>query len=328
MPERSNLFVFILGLGAVFSILYVSGIFAQPGHAHVTIPTEPKISQLQAIEIIENDLRAEIPEMQETKLSFQLYNFSAQQYSAGGNNQYADYRHKLGFGWTFSHVKEYPELLQLPLRFVHANGTVYNVDESAKTFEKVCDAPSVMCPMGRFSAFAKDRLVYNAEIRWEPATEVTRYFNEGYYIIDAETGHIVWNIIDYEKNRKPMPNVNFDNKTIRQLFEERLDPPESMQADIVRGASLESSNVSYLPKEIRVTLSIDNSIVWTNRDAVAHTVISDTGYSNYYTGRFESGLVEPNSTFEYTFFENGEYPYHCDLHPWMTGKVEVLENFS
>jgi plastocyanin len=24
----------------------------------------------------------------------------------------------------------------------------------------------------------------------------------------------------------------------------------------------------------------------------------------------------------------GEYSYHCEPHPWMTGKVEIVENFA
>jgi plastocyanin len=320
--------VFALSLGGMFASLYAASVLSEPGHAHFDkIPTQAKVSQLEAIEIIENDLRAKVPELQETRLMFQLYNFSAAEYSAEGINQYADYRHKLGYGWTFSHIRESPELLQLPLRFVHANGTVYDIDESARSFEKICDEPSVICPMGRFGTFAKDRLVYAAEVRWEPATEELMYFNEGFYIIDAESGKIVWNSIDYEKNRKPIPNVNYDNRTIRQLFEERLNPPEIAHVDIERGASLASNERGYLPKEIRVTLGIDSKVLWTNRDTVMHTVVSDSGYSNPYTGRFESELIELNKAFEYTFFETGEYPYHCDVHPWMIGRVHVVENF-
>lgn len=327
MAKVSNMLVFVLGLGAMFAILIASTLFAAPSHAHFDkIPTEPRITQLQALEIVEKDLKTELPETQEIKLMFQLYNFSSQRYES--DSEYVEYIRKIGYWYAFEHIRDNPEPLQMPLRFVHANGTVYNVDASTNSFEKICDEPSLICPMGRFAEFAMDRLVYQAEIKWEPATEETHYYNEGYYFIDAESGQIVWNSIEYEKNRKPMPNVNFDNKTIAQLFEERLHPPESMHAGILRGASLESRDISYLPEEIRVTLGVDNRVIWTNRDLVAHTVVSDAGHSNGYTGRFESELIEPGETFEYIFFETGEYPYHCDIHPWMTGRIEVLENFS
>lgn len=326
MVGRSNVLVFVLALGALFAILYASSVFSEPGHAHSSISTEPQISQLRAIEIIDQDLRAKVPDLQETRLIHQLYNFSVQEYES--NTEYVEYIMKnVGYGYTFEYVKSNPELLQLPLRFVHANGTVYEVNESAQSFEKICDEPSLVCPMGRFGLFAKDRLVYTAEIRWQPPTKEILY-NEGYYIIDAEAGEIVWNSIDHEKNRKPTPSVNFDNKTIAQLFRERLSPPETAFVNIERGASNAENDAGYVPKEIRTTLGIDNKIVWMNNDAVAHTVMSDDGYSNNYAGRFESGRIEPNGTFEYTFFGVGLYPYHCDIHPWMKGTIEVLENFS
>ena len=40
-------------------------------------------------------------------------------------------------------------------------------------------------------------------------------------------------------------------------------------------------------------------------------------------GRFDSGIMAPGATFEYTFTEAGEYPYFCLLHPNMVGTVSV-----
>lgn len=311
----------------VFSLLYAAPLLGKPGHAHTDIPTQAGISQLQAIEIIDRHVRVNIPDVQETKLSFSLYNFSDSEYNKGGLNQYADYRSKLGFGWTISHVKENPELLRLPLRFIDVNGSVYIVNQTAGS-EKVCDEPSLTCLGRSVATFAKDRLFYFAEIGWKRTIEGTPYFDEGTYFIDAESGEILWDTIDARKNQKPMPNVNFNNKTIAQLFRERLDPPETAYVSIERGASIADNELGYLPKEIRTTLGIDNRIVWTNTDSVAHTVVSDTDYSNDYAGRFESKLIEPNGTYEYAFFDVGSYPYHCEIHPHMRGLVEVIENFA
>lgn len=321
---RSYLLVAALAFGVVFSLLYAAPLFGREGHAHADIPAQPRISQLEAIEIIEKDLRSGMPELQGAKLLYHFYNYSTQVESSPG---YGRYLASIGYGYTFDHIKKNPGFLQLPLRFVHANGTVYNIDEFAGSPEKICDEPSVTCPMGRFGLFAKDRLVYNAEVKWEPATEEI-WFNEGFYIIDAESGQIVWNSIDHERNRKPMPNVSFDNKTIAQLFRERLDPPETAHVSIERGASNEDNEIGYVPKEIRTTLGIDNRIVWTNIDSVAHTVVSDNGYASQYTGKFESEAIAPDDKFEYTFFDVGYYPYHCEIHPHMKGGVEVIENFT
>jgi plastocyanin len=238
-------------------------------------------------------------------------------------------------GWNLEHVKANPKLLNLPLAFVHANGTVYGIDATNRAYAKACDLSSPysapLCPMGKIAAnAARDRLVYAIETNWSPPI-AEEPFSEGHHVVDAETGEIVWNNIDYAKDRKPMPpNVTFgSNKTINQLLKERVNPPETTKIDIEYGASISSVGKGYLPKEVRVTLGLDNRIVWTNRDIVPESVISDTGYNDKLTGKkFESRWILPNSTFEFTFTEPGEYSYHAEPHPWMRGKIIVVENFS
>lgn len=39
--------------------------------------------------------------------------------------------------------------------------------------------------------------------------------------------------------------------------------------------------------------------------------------------KIESELIFPNQAFKYTFKNVGIFNYHCQLHPWLTGKVEV-----
>lgn len=321
----SSALVFALALGALFSVLYLSSIFSEPSHAHFDkIPTEPKITQLEALTIIENDVRTKLPEVQQVRLYYLDYNFTSQGYS---DEKYIDYRRQMGWSWDFEHVKQIPDLLQIRLVFVHANGTVYDINATDNSFEKRCDEPSLTCFGARFGEAAKDRLTYTPEILVTPQPE--QFPSADYhYIVDAETGKIVWNSIDYAMNRKPMPNVNYDNRTVRQLIEAPLNPPETMHVDVVRGASDESNEVGYKPKTIRMTLEIDNKIVWKNNDVVAHTVVSDIIYSNKQTAKFESGLIEPNGTYEFVFPDVGTYQYHCDIHPWMTGTVEVIENFT
>jgi len=238
-----------------------------------------------------------------------------------------DYRRQIGWSWSFEHVKQFPELLQIPLIFFHANGTVYDINATDNSFKKRCDEPSLTCLGGGFGWAAKDRLIYMAEITVTPQPEQFPS-NDYYYLVDAESGKIVWNSIDYAKNRKPMPNVTFDNKTIAQLFKQHFVPPETRYISIERGASNPDNNVGYSPTFARSSIGIDNRVVWTNNDEVAHTVVSDNGYSNKQIGRFESRLVEPNDTYEYVFPDVGTYQYHCDIHPWMRGTIEIIENFT
>ena len=65
-----------------------------------------------------------------------------------------------------------------------------------------------------------------------------------------------------------------------------------------------------------VTVKAGTTVRWTNRDADAHTVTSDTGV-------FRSAVLQPGASYSYTFRTPGTYSYHCSIHPFMTGKLVV-----
>jgi len=60
----------------------------------------------------------------------------------------------------------------------------------------------------------------------------------------------------------------------------------------------------YIPASL--TVEGNTTVTWTNYDEVSHTVTS-TG------GLFDSGRIEQNQTFNYTFADTGTYPYGCTL---------------
>jgi hypothetical protein len=105
MAGRSGILAFSLILGAMFSMLYLGGTLAQPRYTHVSVPTEPRISQVEALEIVENHLQSRVPELEETRLLFMWYNFSQQRYQS--DPEYNEYIKSLGpFPWTLDHVRE------------------------------------------------------------------------------------------------------------------------------------------------------------------------------------------------------------------------------
>jgi plastocyanin len=65
-----------------------------------------------------------------------------------------------------------------------------------------------------------------------------------------------------------------------------------------------------------ITISAGTTITWTNKDAVAHTVTSDSGL-------FDSGTIGSGKTYSRTFDTAGTFSYHCSIHPAMTAKVIV-----
>jgi plastocyanin len=116
-----------------------------------------------------------------------------------------------------------------------------------------------------------------------------------------------------------------------QLPTEILNPPDTAKVSIIEGSSQPSQQKNFEPKEIRGTLGVNNKIIWTNLDTTAHSVTSDTQFTDQINGPFNSidsiGLVLPKKTYEFTFTKDGEYAYHCEPHPWMTGKVIIVKSF-
>jgi 3',5'-cyclic AMP phosphodiesterase CpdA len=83
-------------------------------------------------------------------------------------------------------------------------------------------------------------------------------------------------------------------------------PGESLQATI--------DNFAFAPKEL--TVKAGSTVSWTNKDDTPHTVTSDDG-------AFSSPVMDTNQSFQQAFQKPGKFPYHCKLHPTMTGTVVV-----
>jgi plastocyanin len=65
-----------------------------------------------------------------------------------------------------------------------------------------------------------------------------------------------------------------------------------------------------------LTIKAGESVTWTNQDSAGHTVVADNG-------EFKSGDVAQGATYTFKFDKAGTYPYHCGIHPTMTGTIVV-----
>lgn len=93
---------------------------------------------------------------------------------------------------------------------------------------------------------------------------------------------------------------------------------------ITQGSSspgCETTNSCYDPSE--VTIDVGSEVTWSNDDSAAHTVTSGDIRQDGPDGHFDSGLFMAGKSFSQKFEESGEFPYFCQVHPWMTGKVVV-----
>jgi|GEM_PF-3364629 len=66
-----------------------------------------------------------------------------------------------------------------------------------------------------------------------------------------------------------------------------------------------------------LTVAVNTTVKWTNKDGFDHNVVSDT------SGLFNSGIISAGATFSQTFTTVGTYPYTCTLHSGMTGRIIV-----
>jgi plastocyanin len=90
----------------------------------------------------------------------------------------------------------------------------------------------------------------------------------------------------------------------------------------------EMGDQAYDPNPIKV--KVGDTVTWTNDDSQAHTVTSGTDSSDPNMGKeFDSSpglntLLSTDQTFSHKFTAAGEFPYFCQLHPTMVGKVVVV----
>jgi plastocyanin len=71
---------------------------------------------------------------------------------------------------------------------------------------------------------------------------------------------------------------------------------------------------SFTPPTLNV--SAGTQVSWTNTGPSNHTVTANDG-------SFDSGTIQRNATFNFTFAKAGTFAYHCSIHPTMLGTVTV-----
>ena len=65
-----------------------------------------------------------------------------------------------------------------------------------------------------------------------------------------------------------------------------------------------------------LAVAAGTTVTFANQDSVPHTVTSDDGL-------FDTGQLSPGQSAQLTFTGAGTYPYHCAIHPSMTGVLTV-----
>jgi len=100
--------------------------------------------------------------------------------------------------------------------------------------------------------------------------------------------------------------------------------PQITQISIVNGAGTTTSSKGFSPNSVTVVIGVNNTVTWTDND----NTMDANGYLPDHTvtandNSFTSQPLNPGDTYTYTFTTPGTFPYHCNVHSWMSGTVIV-----
>ena len=80
--------------------------------------------------------------------------------------------------------------------------------------------------------------------------------------------------------------------------------------------SVKIDNFTFQPKELEI--AVGTTVIWQNADDVPHTATSKDDPQV-----FDSGALDTDDKFSFTFRKPGKYTYYCKVHLHMTGVVTV-----
>ena len=119
-------------------------------------------------------------------------------------------------------------------------------------------------------------------------------------------------------------DANNDSKSSISQNKQLLPSQQNNTAavSIVENASNPTNKIFYEPSPI--TTKKGSFIVWINEDPTIHTVTSGKTDNDVTQYKFDSGMMSFNSTYAQKFDKEGTYYYHCYVHPFMIGIVNVV----
>lgn len=121
------------------------------------------------------------------------------------------------------------------------------------------------------------------------------------------------------------------NSNVPPASAPNLNPPPPSSQSPPEKENLKSDitieNFSFNPADLSVKKG--TTVVWTNKDSVKHTVVSaskEMGAARAPADSdFKSEALNKGESFEFQFNKAGVYDYICGIHPYMKGRITVVE---
>jgi plastocyanin len=125
----------------------------------------------------------------------------------------------------------------------------------------------------------------------------------------------------YRQNLPPAEQTKENKPAAAAIDESKFT--NKVAITILKGASTQG-NPSYSPDTTKA--STNALVTWTNDDTVPHTATSGSGLQDPNSGKlFDSDIMSPNQKYSLPASKigQGEHPFYCKLHPYMTGKISI-----
>lgn len=87
-------------------------------------------------------------------------------------------------------------------------------------------------------------------------------------------------------------------------------------AGVVLAANQTVNIAGFAFSPATVTVNVGDTVTWANNDAQAHTASANSG-------AWDTGIIAGGGSAGIMFSTAGTFPYHCDIHPTMTGTLVV-----
>jgi plastocyanin len=111
-------------------------------------------------------------------------------------------------------------------------------------------------------------------------------------------------------------NIAYKKRPPRSVTPVSINLPTPNQPAAQTGVVVKIDNFNFSPKELNVAAG--TVVTWQNNDDVPHTASSTDNPQ-----AFDSGALDTDDKFTFTFSKPGKYAYFCKVHPHMTGVVIV-----